>query len=126
MKTNAYIFIFTALIYNFIDLGNREFHFISKKILDDIWYCSIYAHVIFFFHSNTRINKNRVINFAFKVAICRFLYNFLILINLIEHTPYKATFFVPCFILVLSLYEKYGWGLGQLKRWVLGFITRYF
>ena len=126
MKTNAYIFIFTALIYNFIDLENREFHFISKTFLDDIWYCMVYAHVIFFFYANTRINKSRVINFALEVAIGRFLYNFLILINLIEHTPYKATLFVPCFILVLSLLEKYGWGLSRLKRWVLGFTTRYF
>jgi len=126
MKTNAYIFIFTALIYNFIDLGNIEFHFISKDFLDDIWYCTIYAHIIFFFYSSINSQTHKVIKFAGRVAIARFLYNLLILINFIEHTPYKATFFVPCFIVVLSLYEKYGWELGLLRRWVHGFITRFF
>jgi hypothetical protein len=126
MKLNAYIFIFTALIYNFIDLGNREFQFVSKKFLDDIWYCSIYAHVTFLYFSAINKTSHKVINFAFRVAIGRFLYNFLILINLIEHTPYKATLFVPCFIVFLALYEKYGWELSLLKRWVHGFITRFF
>jgi len=116
MKLNAYIFIFTSLIYNFIDLGNKELHFISKKFLDDIWYCLIYGHLTFFFYEHTKKSKETLFKLVLWVCFARFIYNFGILINIIEHTPYKATFFVPCFIVTLAIIENTKWLLSHLRR----------
>lgn len=99
MKTNAYIFIFTAIIYNLIDLGNEKYSFINRKLLDDAWYCLIYAHLSFLFFKAK--GKNKIIQIAFLVSASRLVYNFAIMINLIYHTKYRATFFVPFFALLL-------------------------
>lgn len=114
MKTNAILFIFTSIVYNLIDLANDSFQFISPKLLDDIWYCFMYGHLVFFFWI-FRI-QNDYINIAFWAAVARFIYNFMILVNLIKHTPYRATYFVPSILIILLIldYRK-----KIIKQWHL-------
>ncbi len=114
MKTNSIIFIFTSVIYNLIDLANDNFGFMSGKFLADVWYVLMYSHLLFLFYNYRKANIYA--NLAFKSSIGRLIYNFGIFINIVEHTPNKAAFFVPCFIVVLLIYENYKWLYSQLKR----------
>lgn len=123
MKTNSIIFIFTSVIYNLINLGNDNYHFISSKFLADVWYVLMYSHLLFLFYNYRKANIYA--NLAFKASIGRLIYNFGIFINLVEHTPNKAAFFVPCFIVVLLIYENYKWLNSRLKRLRYGFTTRH-
>lgn len=114
MKINAIIFIFTSVIYNLIDLANDNFGFMSGKFLADIWYVLMYGHVLFLFYINRKVNV--YVNLAFKASIGRLIYNFGIFINLVKHTPNRAAFFVPCFIVALLIYENYKWLYSHLRR----------
>ena len=120
MKTNAYIFIFTALVYNMIDLGNREWSFIDKRFLDDIWYVLIYSHLTFFFYNSKKAYPKwgifNVFGFAFWVSVSRLVYNVGILLHITEHTPNKATFFVPCCVLIIAIIDRWKWLLSRLRR----------
>lgn len=123
MKTNAIIFIFTSIIYNMIDFANDKFIFIEPKALDDIWFVLMYGHLSFLFYKHRKSNIYG--NLAFKASIGRLIYNFGILINLTKHTPYAATFFVPCFIVLLIIIEQNKWLLYHLKRLGRGFKTHF-
>lgn len=114
MKTNSIIFIFTSVIYNLIDLGNDNYNFINGNFLDDVWYCLMYAHLVFFFYKYRK--QNTYANLAFLAAVARLIYNFGIMINLITYTQYQSTFFVPCFIVVLLILENTKWLLYRLRR----------
>lgn len=95
MKSNAILFIFSSVIYNLIDYTNDIFLIISKKILDDAWYVLIYWHLCYFFYKSRK--QNIYLKVAFWVSTARLIYNFGILLNIIEFTPYQSTFFVPFF-----------------------------
>jgi len=76
----------------------------------------MFGNLMYCWYNHSKRNNHKVFKFAAMVGLGRFVYNFGILINLIEHTPYKATFFVPCFIVALSIIENTKWLLSHLRR----------
>jgi len=107
MKVNAILFIFTSIAYNLIDLSNESLHFINAKFLDDFWYCVMYGHLVFFFWIFRE--QHDYINIAFW-AVARLFYNFMILLNIIKHTPHRSAYFV---LLILDYRKKI------IKEWHL-------
>ena len=103
MKVNAILFIFTSIVYNLIDLSNESLHFINAKFLDDFWYCVMYGHLVFFFWIFRK--QHDYINIAFWAAVARLFYNFMILLNIIKHTPHRSAYFVLCVLIILLILD---------------------
>lgn len=77
---------------------------VDKRVMDDVWYVMVYVCFVGLFWVHR--SGSRWAYVAFLVAVCRMVYNFLIMIRWIDFTPYQSTYLVPAGVLVILIAER--------------------
>lgn len=106
LRDNAFmigiiIFILNTLFMHFT--GSKDSLFIVEEgIRTDVWYCTIYLSFIFIFLSKIEI---KFIKLAFLIALARGVYNFLILLKVIEYGKGWSDFLTLAIVLIFAFSE---------------------
>lgn len=83
--------------------GSKDSLFIvEEEIRTDVWYCTIYLSFIFMFLSRIEI---KFVKLALLIALSRFIYNFLILLKVIEYGKGWSDFLTFTIVLIFAFSE---------------------